>query len=462
MNEETGSRARGRFGWKAFSAGALALAGGLWIWRKRSFPAGSGAEAWYSQLVEGTPAYLFISSPDGNRVFLNRPMAKFLGTRQWNSADRLLRLVHPGDADQAIRNFRACLAARTDYFEEYRVRRSDGEYRWIVAQAQPSYRRGKFAGFTGALFDITERKAAEELALLRAELLEGQDETVRLIARQASLPQTLDSLLRAVEARFPEMYSSILLLDRDGLHLRHGAAPRLPEAYTRTLDGEPIGPSAGSCGTAAFRKEAVVVEDISSDPLWRDYRGIALQYGLRACWSTPVFDEQQRVLGTFALYFTTPRRPDESHWKLIHMVTHTAAIAIVRRREAEALWCSEERLRLAVTAGNIGIWDWDLTTDRLTWNDSLKTIFGRAPGAGDLSSLQFLEFVHPEDRPGIRGGNPGLALPSYRSQSGIPYCAAGWLRTLDCGDGPRRIRCGRKRGANAGRRNRYHRAEARR
>lgn len=108
-----------------------------------------------------------------------------------------------------------------------------------------------------------------------------------------------------------------------------------------------MGPAAGSCGTAAYRREAVIVEDIARDPLWEDYREIALRNGLRACWSTPIFEEQQNLLGTFALYFQSPRLPSARDRELIEMATHTAAIAIVKNRETEALRTSEERLHAA-------------------------------------------------------------------------------------------------------------------
>src|SRR4029079_623736 len=155
---------------------------------------------------------------------------------------------------------------------------------------------------------------------------------------------TLDALVRVVEAQAPELVGSILLLDRDGTHVRHGAAPRLSPRFVQAVDGSAIGDEAGSCGAAAYRGETVIVDDIATDPLWKDYRGLAEAEGLRAAWSTPIFDAQRRVLGTFALYFRRPGRPMESHLGLIDMVTQTAAIAISRKREEEALRESGQRL----------------------------------------------------------------------------------------------------------------------
>src|SRR6185369_1291729 len=96
--------------------------------------------------------------------------------------------------------------------------------------------------------------------------------------------------------------------------------------YLRAIDGASIGPCAGSCGTAAFRREAVFVADIASDPLWADYKHLALPHGLRACWSTPILDAQRNVLGTFAIYYRKQGLPEEHQLQLIDVATHTAAI----------------------------------------------------------------------------------------------------------------------------------------
>src|SRR4029079_7859755 len=128
------------------------------------------------------------------------------------------------------------------------------------------------------------------------------------------------------------------------------------------------------------------------------YRELALAHGLRACWSTPIFDAHQRVLGTFALYFRTPGLPTERHWRLIEMATHTAAIALVKHQETQALRASEERLRLAVTGGNVGIWELDVVTNRLTWSDQLKAMVGLPGEADEVSRKTFVELLHPDDR----------------------------------------------------------------
>ena len=231
-----------------------------------------------------------------------------------------------------------------------------------------------------------------------AALLEHQNHVLELIARGAPLHETLTVYLRAIETQAPGMLSSILLLDRDGVHVRHCAAPSLPDEYVRAIDGEPIGPEAGSCGTAAYRGEPVMVEDIATDPLWTPYREVALRFGLRACWSTPIFDGQHRVLGTFAMYFREPRLPTPEHRALIDTTTYTAAIAIVQHREREELKAWEAQLAEAQHIAQLGSYEWDVTTFKARRSAELCRIFGLRPDQFEPTFDAYLARVHPEDR----------------------------------------------------------------
>ena len=127
------------------------------------------------------------------------------------------------------------------------------------------------------------------------------------------------------------------MLDAKTNRLRHGAAPSLPKTYTQAIDGAAIGPCVGSCGTAAYRAEPVIVSDIATDPLWADYRDLALAHGLRACWSTPIISSAGSVLGTFAIYYREPRSPTPQDHNLIEQITHLASIALEREQAEEAL-----------------------------------------------------------------------------------------------------------------------------
>ncbi len=197
--------------------------------------------------------------------------------------------------------------------------------RWFENRIYPSPE-----GISIYFHEITERKRTEAL-------LSGEKQVLEMMAKGAPLSDILTTIVRNIEALLPDMRCSILLLDADGVHLRHGAAPSLPDAYNRAIDGAEIGPQAGSCGTAAYRNQAVIVTDIATDPLWADYRALALPHGLRACWSTPIRSAHGLVLGTFALYYREPCAPGPADLELIERVTHLSAIAIERKQAEDQL-----------------------------------------------------------------------------------------------------------------------------
>jgi signal transduction histidine kinase len=195
---------------------------------------------------------------------------------------------------------------------------------------------GEIAEVVGTVMDVTERKRAEALR-------DGESRVLEMIARDAPLGEILEKLVRVVEDQFTGLLCSVLLLDEDGQHVRHGAGPSLPKAYTQAIDGLCIGPKAGSCGTAMYRRETVVVTDILQDPLWEPYRGVAEPYGFRACWSTPILVQSDKVLGSFAMYYREPRSPSPAETQALEMATHLAGIAIQRKLARE----ERERLRQA-------------------------------------------------------------------------------------------------------------------
>jgi GAF domain-containing protein len=162
----------------------------------------------------------------------------------------------------------------------------------------------------------------------------GEETVERMIAAKAPLPEILSTLVCMIEAQSPGMLCSVLLLSPDGNHIQHGAAPNLPEHYVKAVDGSPIGPNSGSCGTAMYRGERVVVTDILTDPLWEDYRELAMGTDLRACWSTPILSGRGKVLGSFAMYYTEPQAPSGEEARLTEVATRLAAKAIEHQAAA--------------------------------------------------------------------------------------------------------------------------------
>ena len=175
----------------------------------------------------------------------------------------------------------------------------------------------------------------------------GQGKILRMISANAPLSQILTRLMLLIEEQTPGMLCSVLLLSEDGDHIKHGAAPSLPEDYVKAIDGAAIGPKNGSCGTAMYRGEPVVVKDILVDPLWEDYRELAAASGLRACWSTPIFSGRGKVLGSFAMYYRQPQTPTGDEASLTDVATHIAGLAIEHQRAREVLQRTQAELAQA-------------------------------------------------------------------------------------------------------------------
>jgi GAF domain-containing protein len=155
-----------------------------------------------------------------------------------------------------------------------------------------------------------------------------QERIKEMIAAGTPLSEILSNLVLMIEAQSPEMLCSILLISDDGNHVRHAVAPSLPENYVKVIDGSPIGPKHGSCGTAMFRGKPVIVSDISTDPLWDEYRNFAWAIDVAACWSTPIMSSKGKVLGSFAMYYREPRTPNGDERHLTDVATRLAAQAI--------------------------------------------------------------------------------------------------------------------------------------
>ncbi|SES40013.1 GAF domain-containing protein [Actinokineospora terrae] len=189
--------------------------------------------------------------------------------------------------------------------------------------------------------ETTQVKHAQRLMTEHRALLEQ-------IARQAPLTEVLDGMARCIENLTPqEVLVSVLLADPDGQHLRHGAAPSLPDFYNAAIDGIATGDGVGSCGTAAHRREPVIVTDIATDPFWADFRDLADRAGLAACWSTPILARDGGLLGTFAMYHRAPRVPQDFDLALARVFAGTAALAIERHHGEQARRDAETRAEAA-------------------------------------------------------------------------------------------------------------------
>lgn len=236
--------------------------------------------------------------------------------------------------------------------------------------------------------EITTRKQAE---LWR----EGQGRVLERIVAEHPLTEVLETLIYVIESQATNALGSVMLLDADGQHLHYGAGPSLPVGLGPALEGMEIGSSAGACGTAAYTRDLVIIEDFQTDPRGVDYRALAAQLNLHACWSQPIFSASGQVLGTFAMYYTEVRAPSVSERRLIAEAGHLAAVAIEAARNRSALLASETRFRATFEQAAVGIAHVSPEGKFLRINQKFCDIAGYP--LGELLTLTFQEITHPDD-----------------------------------------------------------------
>jgi PAS domain S-box-containing protein len=253
---------------------------------------------------------------------------------------------------------------------------------------------GELLGGVIVCRDITQIKEEE---FFRA----GQSRVLEMIAADAPLADVLTSLVLLMEGQAEGLRCSILLLNRDGKHVRHGAAPNLPEAYVKAVDGASIGPRNGSCGTAMYTRRPVVVTDVMTDPLWTDYRELAQICGLRACWSTPILSWQGNVLGSFAMYRQETRGPQPEETRLTEIATHIAGIAIDRQRQQEILRERDARINLAAESADLAFWVLYPEEGTAWMSDKGRRIYGFDSNL-PLTCELILSRIHPDERAAVK------------------------------------------------------------
>jgi diguanylate cyclase (GGDEF)-like protein/PAS domain S-box-containing protein len=278
-------------------------------------------------ILDVLPDYLFVKDRASRFLIANKAVGVDLGLS--SGQDLIgrsdLDFLTPEIANKIIVDDQRILQTGEPLvdFEELLITRS-GMRKWLSTTKLPLRNQaGDIIGIFGLSRDITDRKRAD---LLRSE--EGR--ILEMIVTGATLEAVLHEIVLFIEDQLDGITGSILLLDED-MRLRHGAAPNLPESYNRAIDGIAIGPSIGSCGTAAYRRETIIVADVNVDPLWANYRQLVAPFGYRSCWSAPIISHDANVLGTFAMYSRDVRTPSPFELTLVATAGRIAGIAIERR-----------------------------------------------------------------------------------------------------------------------------------
>ncbi|MGV8921833.1 MAG: EAL domain-containing protein [Thermomonas sp.] len=324
---------------------------------------------------------------------------------QVSSLEDFLSRIHPEDRAPAQAVVARALEDRQPFDHELRILRPTGEVRTVFIQSEVLIdEQDRAANIVGACLDITIRKLEERLEQDRSLVLE-------LVAKDESLPGILAHIVSMIEAQIPGARSSIVLLD-DG-RLRTGAAPHLPESYSESVEGLQIGPAVGSCGAACYTGEIVITEDIATDPLWDDYRQLALPHGLRACWSIPIPSNEAGVFGSFAIYHGQPCRPGVRDLELMDMAARLASVAIAHRLLTDQL--SHQAQHDALTG----------LPNRVLFHDRLRQALAQAERKKQQVAVLYMDldrFKHVNDTLGHSSGDALLRQAAGRLEACVRKC----------------------------------------
>ncbi|MEO7939682.1 MAG: PAS domain S-box protein, partial [Burkholderiaceae bacterium] len=359
-------------------------------WRKSLERDLHASQARLSATIDALPDLMFEVDMDGRYHRYHLPRANGSNRQPNTMLGKRVSDVMPPEAVRSVMDGLQEAAARGHSQGRQIALPSDRGLQWFelsIARKQPQ--PAEDVRFIVLSRDITDRKLSEIREVQERDIM-------HYLASDRPLADLLQKFVLSHEAMVPGMMGSVLLVDSDGHHLRHGAAPHLPPAYLRAIDGMPIGPAAGSCGTAAFTGEPVITTDIATDPRWKGYRAIALSHQLRACWSVPIRGMQEQVLGAFAFYFDHVREPTPAELSTIERGAQLASQAIERHLAVRALQASEERYRSLVewSPEGIGIYQDGILVYA---NPAAAHLWG-APSARDVVGKPIMQFVHPDDQ----------------------------------------------------------------
>lgn len=343
------------------------------------------SRALLENVINGITDGFFVVDRNWTVVFWNKAAAQMLrkteqeitGRNLWHEFPALIALQQHPDFKTLIEQNRSIRFR--EYFPPYRV--------WADVSVYPSEKN-----ISVYFKDVTEVRNLRTLERLERTILE-------MNARPDSvLEHTLDFYLREIESIHNGMICSVMRLKGDRLY--NWSTPSLPARYRQAIEGAQIGPQVGSCGTAAYLKEKVVVVDIENDPRWENYKEFALREGLRSCWSFPIVDPQNKVMGTFAIYYMKTKFPTSEEEYTLERAKNLLMIILENKISVEAVKLSNQSYDMVAQATNDAIWDWDTDSNVVVrTGKGLKTLFGYEPEEAVLDNAFWYKRIHPDDLP---------------------------------------------------------------
>jgi PAS domain S-box-containing protein len=301
---------------------------------------------------------------------------------------------------------------RVEGYETVRVTKDGRTVDVSVTVSPVRDAEGRIVSASKIVRDITARKRAEEqIRLLMRETnqserrLAAEKQALELAVIGAPIGVVLSPVAEETRSQVSgDARVALYVVDQDAARLRFGAAAGMSSHYTSAVDGFEIRPTNPACGKVAFTGEHILVEDVMTEPLWEPYRALAQQNSIRACWSFPIRSVADKVLGTIAIYYDSPRQPQQEDIDAVELLAQTAALVIERHQAAEeraaaheGLRRSESRLRLALAGARAGAWEWDAGTDEIVWSPEVFAITGLASEARARGLETYLTMIVEED-----------------------------------------------------------------
>ncbi len=335
------------------------------------------------KILESITEGFFAIDSEWNFVYCNRVIERIWGIeRQQIVGKNFWTLVDSANATDIKAEFSRSMQERVRvdfemYYQPLAV--------WLRITAYPNDN-----GLSSIVKIINEEKRIERLFILEKEALELST------SLNSSVDDIVKYLIDGLQDIHKEMICSLLHVKNNALF--NWYAPKLPEDYTNIINDFPIGPKQGSCGAAAFSKEVVIVDKIETSEVWEKYKDIAAKFGFKACWSLPLLNKEKEVFATFGTYYKVARKPTPAELNSAERVRNLLTTIILNKQAEEEILLSKERYDIVAMATNDAIWDCDLASRTVVWNNGITSIFGYKKEEVQNTDTWGWERVHPEDR----------------------------------------------------------------
>ncbi|HLT07591.1 MAG TPA: PAS domain S-box protein [Cyclobacteriaceae bacterium] len=297
--------------------------------------------------------------------------------------------LHPQNRDEVIKYTMTKVIEGRPFTHDYRIMKKDGSYVWLRTSFSVISENNEAVRVRGLMVDVTDKRLLTDLDNLEKTVLKLNS------SPGVSLEDALKIYLEGITELFPEMHAALMRI-KNG-HMYNWVSTSLPAAYEQAIDGLPIGEGQGSCGTAAYRKQLVVVSDIANDPLWSNYKHVALRENLCSCWSYPIISTAGEVMATFGMYYSDIKQPSEEELKVVERTASILKVIIEQNHYAELVEEANSLMRQSQELAHFGILQWDIPADTLTWSKEMYAIFGIDPQVEVTQEAHF-SLVHPQDR----------------------------------------------------------------